>query len=518
MTINFGYSNVTIYSSQEISSNLTVDGSIVASNAVTVFGVTTLSNDLTVYGQTSLSNAVWLSSNLTVNGATTLSNDVSIYSPTTLYNSYTDQSVLTFSNSTGATALSSSNAFLGVHTGVGSNPQYTLDVNGDINFNGVIYQNGAVFSGWNSNSFGNYINSNAAFKGQTTADDVMLLYTYPGIDTESNLAFSFSNSSGKTSLYSLSNSLGLGTSNPDPRVALDVAGGVHADGGFYANSNEAYFLGLDSNCLMAVAGNFIATSNIVAQSSIGVGTLTPTYPIDVVNSSNGISIHCTAKVVATEFSVYSDRRIKTDVTSRDAEEYLSALNALPVKEFAYVDGFDKGVGKRIGFLAQEVEAILPSCVETVSDFVPNVFAALPIAPPAAGADALETNHVVLSLAGLDADVQALLVPGAELKCRSGIKHGRTAAGVVVWRGESEQQIRVKFVSGPVPAADDGGAIFVVGTMVHDFKMLNHERLNSIAIGAIQAQHARLLALEAALQRVTLQLQAAPKSGRGCVVA
>jgi hypothetical protein len=57
------------------------------------------------------------------------------------------------------------------------------------------------------------------------------------------------------------------------------------------------------------------------------------------------------------------------------------------------------------------------------------------------------------------------------------------------------------MDGDVSAADE--TIFVVGKKVGDFKMLNHEQLNSVAIGAIKAQQQRIVALEAAVAELRI---------------
>jgi hypothetical protein len=58
--MNYAYSNITVYTSEQINSNLvvlgstTLEGATVMSNAVDVFGHATLNSNLTVLGSTSL--------------------------------------------------------------------------------------------------------------------------------------------------------------------------------------------------------------------------------------------------------------------------------------------------------------------------------------------------------------------------------------------------------------------------------------------------------------------------------
>ena len=684
---------------------------------------------------------------------------------------------MTFSNATGLCSMWSSNERLGLNQPA---PKFTLDVNGDINFSGKIYQQGAIFSGWNSNASGNYINSNAAFRGQATATDVLLLYTTPG-----NEAFSFCNATGKASLYSSNASVGVGASAPTS--VLDVNGDLRARAGVFAHSNasataSAVFASMRSNTSVVgsvvaagFAGDVIATgsawteslfatnagmmsrlsltgssgavtsnaalyngagsnvqalanpfaaptwpvramnpilsmptgdaltsniysygtamiqnsayvngalqanqtrvqnltitsatntfvsstlalnaayvaptnllpistnlvldcsagdamfanawctggafvngavavngpltanaasmrsvrltgcasnfypsmvsanttnalptgnplasanasllntlltvegdaaldaslgvrsnayiggtvfvgsnvnsstpllpngivpslSNVVLDcqgdvvlennayvrtqllvgQQIGVGTQAPSYPVDVQANTNGVSLNCAAKVTAAEFSVYSDRRIKTDIQAVDVDAYLAALGRLTVRTFSYVDPADKGAGAKTGFIAQEVEAVLPACVVSCAEYLPNVMAELAIASYDGRFGAQVT---------VPAPYASLFVPGASLKARHS---GTTILCSVVGSADpsADGSIVVALTLGcTIPS--DAASLFAVGTQVHDFKMLNYEQINTIAIGAIQAQQRRIVALEAAILKLGL---------------
>jgi hypothetical protein len=831
----FMSSNLTVQGLTALSNDATFFGVTSTSNAaffssnLTVQGLTALSNDATFFGVTSTSNAAFFSSNLTVVGLTTLSNHTTVfgdftasnnalftsnvtilgslnattvnfqYSNVTVYQSEDIRSNLyvqgtldafdtvrvydrvELSNVAGVSVLATAGDFLGVNQ---PSPAFTLDVNGDINFSGKIYQQGAIFSGWNSNAAGNYINSNAAFKGEATATDVLLLYT-----TADNLAFSFSNPSGKASMWSAGERVGLMAAAPlstldvggDVRATLGVfahsnaadgaqalyaalrapaagttvvaagfsgdaiatgavwseslfadgvgmmsrlslvgsAAGVHSnartyagatqvgaafdqaalpvlhmdpllflptgdtvtsnvfttgsvmvagstyiegslqanqaharklkltlgantfsnallgavdavpdyviadnaahefvynraqlvldgtvgDAGFcncfltnsmmvendvitngavVANSslfrtlvlqgpqttgydlhsaannnqvawmppkaalasavldnanlsgdlaltlyghaafvgdvgvqNEMYvggtvFVGANmqvaapllphalapgfSAVHLVVDGDVVVDSNayvhrsLLVNSNIGVGTQEPAFPIDVQINVNGISLNCAAKVTASEFSVYSDQRIKKDIVAADVDAQLAAILRLQVSEFAYVDAADKGAGTKTGFIAQQVASVLPACVTPVAEFLPNVMAALPIA------ERTDRTHVALDLSALPDAARALLLrEGAQVKCRA------ADGGVVIGRATAADAERRRLELEVNRVLDEGEAeLFVVGTKVDDFHVLNYEQISTIAIGALQAQQKRIDALEALL--------------------
>eukprot|EP00798_Chlamydomonas_sp_ICE-L_P023614 gene23614-biopygen18142 len=225
-SITYNLSNIVIYSSEEIRSNLLVEG------------------------------ILDVRSNFRVEGTSMLSNELHLFSSATLYNG---ESTVTLSNLGGSATLSASSNNFGINMFPTSNAEYTVDINGDINISGEIYQNGSVFSGWNSNQWGNYINSNAAFSGPSTATDALLVYQ------SNNLAFSFSNTSGLVSMYTSNKFVGMGTSNPSHE--LDVVGSVRATDGVYVNSNESFFRGVRSDCVAGVAGASVFRGDVWASST-----------------------------------------------------------------------------------------------------------------------------------------------------------------------------------------------------------------------------------------------------------
>ena len=556
-------SNVDITGSVHITSNLTIDGVLnvqrmeTSYSNVTFFTSEEITSNLLVDGYFTASNASSFQSNLAVFGPASFSNAVSVYDKSTYYNTQlASNALITFSNDVSSAVIGCESSNIGIGQPAGSNPLFTLDVFGDINFSGKIYQKGAIFSGWNSNAWGNYINSNAAFKGPSTEGDALMVYTQINPDG-SNLPFSMSNAIGATSLHSYSSNLGLQTAaGSNPLFTLDVNGDINFSGkiyqagalfsgwnsnawGNYINSNAAFkgpstagdalmvythvnpdgsnlpfsmsnatgtasiynvasFLGFggasNPEYVVDVLGSVRSTLSVYAGSNIGIGTLTPSAPLDVQNNVTGVSIYSSAKVVASEFSIYSDSRIKTDVRTVDPADYLAMIEGVQVREYRYIDKTEKGVGSKIGFIAQEVEAVAPSCVETVSEYVPNIFAECKIVSISAGG-----KTAIVDLGLQVSGVQE----GTMLKLRT-VPDGRLLHGAV--KSEFAGIVTLQ-LDGAVGEMDD--RVFVVGTRIDDFKMLNHEQLNSVAIGAIKAQigamaaqQVRIDALEAAVAALT----------------
>ncbi len=844
LTVNnltYQYSNVTVFQSEEIKSNLKVDNNLEVGCNQVAHGYVSFSNStsnvtlysgasnlgvnnaspaftLDVLGDINFSGKIYqagaifsgwnsnafgnyINSNAAFKGATT-SNDVVLLYTSNDYASGYYNSTLAFSNAQGKASVFNSDSNIGIGR---SNPRYALDILGDVNFSGKIYQNDAIFSGWNSNAFGNYINSNAAFRGATSPSNVLTLFTSNGGGT---LAFAFSNTNtangaGEAKVYSAYSNVGFSKVAPVSTVDVEgdlqatnglfgqsngVAGGISrlfysnmrapstgstfvaggfsgdviatgslwsdsffgntagmmsrlslvgssatvqsaakayvkgalpqgvsslltdassplgsispflylptgdtltsnlvstgnvvvtgstyvdgslqanythtkmiklcnsnvsqsngsmplnfsysypaqgirsnadtkvnyadtnlivdgflGDGGFsnchvtnnvladqnlmtrggvwadsckartlvlnglqstaydYKSSNAMVlsapadvFAGMTdvfaSNALLtsnlalkvvghsalkgslgvqdnvAVGGMVLLGSNLTATdasaylrpgrvganlpgstilgnlfldvqgdtmveghsyvhlnhlvgSNVGVGTATPSYPVDIQSTTSGISLNCAGKVMATEFSVQSDRRIKTDVVDSDINAQLAAIMQLKVCQFAYIDGQDKGTGTKTGFIAQQVGGVLPSCVTPTSDFVPNVMLSLPIA----SYEAVGRAGATLDVSSAPRAARDLLAVGARVKCRTA---DATVLGEVSSVDEAAATVTLLLDSG---IAADAASLFVVGTKISDFNVLNYEQINTIAIGALQAQQIRLEALEA----------------------
>ena len=68
----------------------------------------------------------------------------------------------------------------------------------------------------------------------------------------------------------------------------------------------------------------------------------------------------------------SDRRIKTNIEDVPDSLALQQVNDIPCRYYSYIDK-SRGNGKTIGFIAQEVEKILPMAVNKSNNTVPDVY-------------------------------------------------------------------------------------------------------------------------------------------------
>ena len=84
----------------------------------------------------------------------------------------------------------------------------------------------------------------------------------------------------------------------------------------------------------------------------------------------GLALHCYGWANAWGWITFSDKRIKTNV--RECKCTLELIDKLNVVDYEYID-IVRGGGLRCGFLAQEVEKILPNAIKNSSGFIPDYY-------------------------------------------------------------------------------------------------------------------------------------------------
>lgn len=163
--------------------------------------------------------------------------------------------------------------------------------------------------------------------------------------------------------------------------------------------------------------------------------------------------------------VYSDRRIKRDVRESATSRDLAAIEKLKVTDYRMVDPSGDGMVWRKGFIAQEVEAVIPGAVTRSVEFVPDIFATATALQWHAGANTLSLtlgkdhdlmtgDRVRLHADGRRLDLDVLAAPSA-----------RT------------------FVVGNCDRPPD--TVLVYGKRVNDFRTVDYDRIFTTAVGALQ---------------------------------
>jgi hypothetical protein len=326
---------------------------------------------------------------------------------------------------------------------------------------------------------------------------------------------------------------------------------VNGSGGFYNNNQLNFytdagttqkgFIGLQSGTDMLLAattsGNwlrlgannaniaFFPDNTITSGSSpkvvissagyIGVGTTTPAYPLEVLSTVNtnvtggygylngsgntgsgtstgsvAFSIHSAGRIYTAEVDVASDRRVKTNINAVAPVSMLDKANALRVVTYNYIDKLTKGANNKTGFIAQEVEAVMPDAITKAVDVIPSVFAA----------------------------AENVSIIGNSLWISTAKEHHFDQGDEILLYDKDNKPYQVKVASVPnnkTFTVNDWKAgadqFFVYGKKVNDFRTVDFDQITAMAVGAIQELNKRTETLEkenATLRSMNDKLQSA----------
>ena len=192
--------------------------------------------------------------------------------------------------------------------------------------------------------------------------------------------------------------VGIGTTSPEQK--LHIAGNMKLQDNtfiYLSNNNYMRIRGTNDNKIQFYGnGNPKITMN--NNGDLGIGTTTPTKAKVEINGSinyyvsnaryftNSTSIYSgvtsqsrplslyTSNMIAThQLHVFSDERIKKNITEVPDNLSLNILRDLPIKYYNYVDDIQRGTNRVIGFIAQEVKDILPNAVAIEKDTIPDEY-------------------------------------------------------------------------------------------------------------------------------------------------
>ena len=180
-------------------------------------------------------------------------------------------------------------------------------------------------------------------------------------------------------------------------VTLDSTG-VSATGNVSATGKLQSGLPSGSNVVIE-AGHVTATGDVTCGGLIKAkGAVNPTiitsasggylqasdpgYAFDNTISndmSQKYSIHATNNIVSDTYIIavsgltFSDKRIKSNIVDVPDNVALDQVRDIPCRHYEYKDKVNRGTEKTIGYIAQEVEDVLPMAVKQITKVIPNEY-------------------------------------------------------------------------------------------------------------------------------------------------
>ena len=225
-------------------------------------------------------------------------------------------------------------------------------VTGDVTKSGGTEASPQTFTGFNK--FNNDVDmaDNLVFTGAASAGGVPNI-RINGVDNfiqmTGDIRQTASNSEFKTDgVMKIGGDVRIGSSTADPRCPLDVTGFGGATGDSF--SLRSYFQkGYNS---IGSGGGTFSNYSIFASHSVGSGAF--------FLSTNGT------------FTA-SDIRIKKDVKTIDETESLEKIRKLRPVNYKYIDERTHGATIQTGFIAQEINEVLPTSIKLMENYIPNIY-------------------------------------------------------------------------------------------------------------------------------------------------
>jgi Chaperone of endosialidase len=205
--------------------------------------------------------------------------------------------------------------------------------------------------------------------------------------------------------------------------------------------------------------------------NVGIGIPNPTERLQV--NGNG---RFTGTLFAVANQTFSDARIKNIVARSNPRSDLEVIRKLQVTDYRMIDQTTHGDRIQKGFIAQEVQEIVPEAVtELKHSFIPSI-----------NAPAMQTTY--------HSDTKTLRIV---LEKAHGLKPGDLVElkdDKRSWEVKVSETINdVSFVAGPLEEPISN--VFVYGRKVDDFLTVNYDRLFTTGIGAIQELSGQVKSLQ-----------------------
>jgi hypothetical protein len=179
------------------------------------------------------------------------------------------------------------------------------------------------------------------------------------------------------------------------------------------------------------------------------------------------------------FIIFSDQRIKSDITNVDIHSNLEIFRKIRPVNHGYIDKLEYGSVRKYGFIAQEVEQLLPDAVIKGTQIIPSIYKRATVVN-----NVLHFNNPIQ-------DIQQFNI-GTKLKCYD---EKNEIVWVVIKAIIDTQNIEIE-------EEITNDMLFVYGHSVDDFLQLDKETIWTVATAALQevdrqqqADKARIAELE-----------------------
>ena len=195
------------------------------------------------------------------------------------------------------------------------------------------------------------------------------------------------------------------------------------------------------------------------------------------------TLYCEHAIRAQSYSATSDRRIKKNIEDLDDVEALETVRALKPCKYDYKANYKKTQKKQIGFIAQEVQEVLPDAIHLVRDSLPNIQSKATVSlgnyDELSGVQNFivqldnEPTEVVVSVG----DTLHVAVPGNQEMYANVVGKSNSTVYELTFSYDHQEYL--------ANLNSESDAVFVLGTYVDDFHVLDKAKIWAVSVAALQ---------------------------------
>ena len=196
-------------------------------------------------------------------------------------------------------------------------------------------------------------------------------------------------------------------------------------------------------------------------------TLTSTFNANICAKFNS-GIWASGNIIAS-----SDERIKTNINDISDDRALQMILNIQPKTYNYIDWVNRGNNNIYGFIAQQIKTVIPDAVKIEKEFIPNIFSS--------AVYNIIGNIIILPIYSIN--IENIINKNSKVKCYD-MSDNIIIVNVIKIINEYSFKIEnINYLN---------DKIFVYGTEVNDFHVLNKEYINTLNVCAVQELHRKIV--------------------------
>lgn len=423
--------------------------------------------------------------------------------------------------------------------GIGrSDPDYLLDVNGTTRVGNVLYVGKntndetakSIFFGgtYGDNDYNNAVIERRVWSTGTEKQELLL---FSGNDGETTAGPDRIRLKGANILFDTLSGTQNARTTANTKMIIKANGRVGI-----GTLSPAVPLHVNATASASVGDTHVWVTSSAKSGGYPSGVYDGGFGANISNQQYTYSIKAAGAVSSTRFILHSDERIKKNIVDVEDDEALVKLRMLHPKKYRFIDESAQGSHQVYGFLANEVQEVLPDAVVEHTNEIPSIYQLANVSNSSiitfSDFDTSKLQSNTLVAIGIDQLRHKLTVDEIidstsvrvveDLSAVSGSldEHGNVLTETQTLSITPEEYEDLEDKDGFKPISDDsnviteytkttttyvGDQLFVYGEVVDDFKHLQESAISTLSTAAlqevdrIQQQHdAQIADLEAAV--------------------